>query len=113
MANMSYCRFENTLSDLSDCHEQLKQMAGGEEFDDISAANWQERLARTRFCLAVLAAAETIRDALGLEADDFGDVSKEQVNAWIANCEAQQAKREEAEVNAAFEAGHRDDGRRV
>jgi hypothetical protein len=26
MANMSYCRFENTLRDLHDCHEALRNL---------------------------------------------------------------------------------------
>lgn len=30
MANMSYCRFENTLSDLQDCHQALWYLLDGE-----------------------------------------------------------------------------------
>ena len=30
MANMSYCRFENTSNDLSDCKDALKEMLDGE-----------------------------------------------------------------------------------
>ena len=32
MANMSYIRFENTLSDLQDCYESL----GNEDFNELS-----------------------------------------------------------------------------
>jgi hypothetical protein len=32
MSNMSYCRFENTYSDLVDCYEAL----GEQELDDLS-----------------------------------------------------------------------------
>jgi hypothetical protein len=30
MSNMSYCRFENTMSDLADCQEQLRMLLDGE-----------------------------------------------------------------------------------
>ena len=30
MANMSYCRFENTYNDLLDCFENIEQEAGNE-----------------------------------------------------------------------------------
>jgi len=41
MANMSYCRFENTSSDLSDCLYALKY-----EFEDISPneKDWAKRM---------------------------------------------------------------------
>jgi hypothetical protein len=88
MSNMSYCRFENTLGDLRDCHEQLKAMDGGDEFDAIPSHNTHERSARVRFCLEVLEAAQTIRDGLGLEPDDDGEVSRAAIEEWIAKCEA-------------------------
>jgi hypothetical protein len=34
MANMSYCRFENTLSDLEDCHDALVEAGGIEEYEE-------------------------------------------------------------------------------
>lgn len=33
MANMSYCRFENTLSDLKDCYEHIEDRTLGERED--------------------------------------------------------------------------------
>lgn len=87
MTNMSYCRFENTLHDLIDCHEQLKAMDGGASFDAIPSHNTQERAARVRFCLEVLEAAQTIRDGLGLEDDDVGEVSRASIEEWIKKCE--------------------------
>jgi hypothetical protein len=30
MSNMSYCRFENTLRDLVDCHETIESLLAGE-----------------------------------------------------------------------------------
>lgn len=41
MANMNYCRFENTLSDLSDCEDAL---SSGEAFD----GDMSEREAKAR-----------------------------------------------------------------
>lgn len=38
MANMSYCRFENTSSDLNDCYENM----------DAEGMSYAERLARWR-----------------------------------------------------------------
>lgn len=32
MANMGYCRFENTLSDLEDCKDNMEEALGGIEF---------------------------------------------------------------------------------
>jgi hypothetical protein len=32
MANMSYCRFQNTLNDLRDCEEHITDKLSGEEF---------------------------------------------------------------------------------
>ena len=46
MANMSYCRFQNTLADLRDCYFHL--------FDDLSP---EEELARDRLvdlCKAII-----------------------------------------------------------
>ena len=32
MANMSYCRFRNTLQDLRDCYYNMEDLLSGEEF---------------------------------------------------------------------------------
>ena len=32
MANMSYCRFENTLTDLDDCYDALNEAGGVKEY---------------------------------------------------------------------------------
>lgn len=36
MSNMSYCRFQNTVIDLNDCHDALQEMDGEDE-DGLSA----------------------------------------------------------------------------
>lgn len=32
MSNMSYCRFQNTLSDLQDCYNEMSNYSSREEF---------------------------------------------------------------------------------
>ena len=44
MANMSYCRFENTLHDLKDCYDALQNITP----EDISEMNSYERNAALR-----------------------------------------------------------------
>lgn len=36
MANMSYCRFQNTLTDLLDCHGVIEEMVGDEPMRALS-----------------------------------------------------------------------------
>tara|TARA_R110002167_G_scaffold184555_2_gene384984 strand:- start:63 stop:308 length:246 start_codon:yes stop_codon:yes gene_type:complete len=36
MANMSYCRFENTSSDLSDCLDAVENINRVEDFEEMS-----------------------------------------------------------------------------
>jgi hypothetical protein len=36
MANMSYCRFQNTLSDLRDCYRHLDEMGENGEEGELS-----------------------------------------------------------------------------
>lgn len=45
MANMSYCRFHNTLNDLRDCKEALDNL---EENDDLPQKGSEEHWAMTR-----------------------------------------------------------------
>ena len=47
MANMSYCRFENTYGDLKDCAEALEEangIAGVVEEANVYEAPWVSRL---------------------------------------------------------------------
>lgn len=51
MANMSYCRFQNTASDLRDCVEALEELVNDPEAEPLSrdeadAADWMETLCR-------------------------------------------------------------------
>lgn len=49
MANMSYCRFQNTLADLLDCQEHL--------FEELSAAEERARAELIRTCQEIAEAA--------------------------------------------------------
>jgi hypothetical protein len=50
MANMSYCRFENTSRDLQDCVAALDELADGAEFirplstSERQSADWMVKL---------------------------------------------------------------------
>lgn len=59
MANMSYCRFENTLSDLSDCQEALEDE--GTACDEDSSREAQARKSLVALCREI--------------AQSFGEVS--------------------------------------
>ena len=43
MSNMSYCRFQNTLSDLQDCEEHLSD-------DDLSEDEEEARIKLVKLC---------------------------------------------------------------
>lgn len=45
MSNMSYCRFENTSSDLRDCVEALEELADETAFGDGRPLSSSERVA--------------------------------------------------------------------
>ena len=47
MANMSYCRFENTLRDLQDVHEHLQD-------DDLSKDEARARKNLVRLCVRIV-----------------------------------------------------------
>ena len=49
MANMSYCRFENTLRDLKDCSEHLYETK--EELGDYE---WAAKLKLIKLCLEIV-----------------------------------------------------------
>jgi hypothetical protein len=47
MPNMSYCRFQNTLPDLKDCHDAMG------ETDDLSLDEARSRLWVIRWCVEI------------------------------------------------------------
>lgn len=46
MANMSYCRFENTFKDLQDCYEAMKD----KDFTDLSESEQKYRNYLVKLC---------------------------------------------------------------
>lgn len=46
MSNMSYCRFENTLTDLQDCEEALQELGSLAELNE-SESEYAKELIRT------------------------------------------------------------------
>jgi hypothetical protein len=60
MANMSYCRFENTLSDLRDCYDNMDR-------DDLSQSEFYMRRHMIELCISI---ADEYRDLLD---QDFVD----------------------------------------
>ena len=57
MANMSYCRFENTLLDLKDCYDNMNS-------DDLSRSEFYMRQYMVELCMSI--ACEYV-DILGKE----------------------------------------------
>jgi hypothetical protein len=46
MANMSYCRFENTFRDLKDCYNNMGS-------DDLSEREWEYRRQMIKLCMSI------------------------------------------------------------
>ncbi len=46
MSNMSYCRFENTLSDLRDCYDNMDR-------DDLSQSEFYMRRHMIKLCMLI------------------------------------------------------------
>jgi len=57
MANMSYCRFENTLGDLSDCQDELFENG----LDELSDTEKERAIELIQMCIDI---AESHRDLL-------------------------------------------------
>jgi hypothetical protein len=47
MGNMAYCRFENTLSDLEDCYEDMEF---GKDFSELSLTEQEARNELVALC---------------------------------------------------------------
>lgn len=64
MANMSYCRFQNTLADLDDCADALEAMLTGADHDELSREERDAaiRLVERCFQIADLFRAEGVED---------------------------------------------------
>ena len=47
MSNLAYCRFENTLTDLEDCYENIENTA------DMSAEEAKARIELIQLCIRI------------------------------------------------------------
>lgn len=63
MANMSYCRFENTIKDIKDCIESLED--GNWDLDEMmkEASSKQEAQAMRRFVMLCKTVADGFEDS--------------------------------------------------
>ena len=60
MANMSYCRFENTYNDLMDCYRNLNE-------GDLSIPEARYRLRLIELCESIVGEAEEIEEEIDEE----------------------------------------------
>ena len=65
MANMSYCRFENTLRDLQDCYANMDN-------DGLSKSEFYKRRLMVELCMSIANEYDDIIEQEFLE-DDFED----------------------------------------
>ena len=68
MANMSYCRFENTLRDLQDCYANM-------DGDDLSKSEFYARKRMIELCINIACECEDFLGGDFVE-DDFEDESE-------------------------------------
>jgi hypothetical protein len=96
MSNMSYCRFENTNSDLSDCEYALERLIDREEI--LSSYELEAAQLLVKRCQSILGKLEELPRRYGLEND--GD----EINALefdfdetinLLNADAEKAHEEE------------------
>lgn len=60
MANMSYCRFKNTCSDLADCVEAFRRVV--EDGESISKSEWHKAELMASLCKEYLELWEMMED---------------------------------------------------
>lgn len=87
MANMSYCRFRNTLADLADCKDALEELLSGGDIEQVSDEERRARVDLVEMCFDVV---ELFR-AEGVE-DDANDLQQE-IQSAIANVEDENVAR--------------------
>ena len=109
MSNMSYCRFENTARDLSDCRGALEELLSGEGGDagmdgDLPLSDRELRAAQEliQTCLDIIRTTAECMD-LSVADDEDGDKFETEVGDFIdiANVNAARRKAGETEGDAA------------
>ena len=75
MANMSYCRFENTLGDLRDCHRAM--------YEPTAKMNEYERVARLQLSTLVQEMATEIEAMAAAGTTYHGDAEKHEDQQYL------------------------------
>ena len=83
MANMSYCRFENTSNDLDDCKAALENILDGEHGDaqDSGGLGDHELPAAKRLVATALEIVLRMAEEAGVELEGLGDYDAERLLA--------------------------------
>lgn len=90
MGNMSYCRFQNTASDLEDCQEALEALLAGEgklSREELSAAI---RLAQT--CQYVISEIAGRSEKAQKQIDEFGVIEVTELSRILTEANDQAAE---------------------
>lgn len=67
MSNLSYCRFENTLKDLRDCHEHIRDILESETEN-------KARLDLIALCQEIIEEVDEVPEQDALETEDWGEL---------------------------------------
>lgn len=98
MGNMSYCKFQNTLKDLRDCHRTFVDMECGGE-DPLSRDELEAAKELAAECLAVVELL-TQDEKKSMTAEGVQDM----IDLWQEDCE--EMRKEEDSADEEFEAEH-------
>jgi len=83
MANMSYCRFENTVSDMQDCYYELHEAAANglsfDQFMERLGTDYERRSVRqmAALLLDMATAIEQLHDNQGLGDEELEELEAE------------------------------------
>lgn len=76
MANMSYCRFENTLGDLEDCLEALRN-------EEIKSKREKEK---AKTLLVMMADFLTEEDIISIDEEGYIEIDNDRIDKIINEC---------------------------
>lgn len=95
--NMSYCRFRNTLRDLTDCHDGLEELFQGQDADPSEPLSDDELRAAKALVAACLDIVRLVGDQAGLDvaAGEDDDTLESTLDEIFAG--AQQSAKESVE----------------
>lgn len=80
--NMSYCRYQNTANDLSDCKEDLNERASGVARDELSREEFEAACSIIRIAQSMIG---TIRNAIDIYGE--ADLTLDQIRDGLAKIE--------------------------